>query len=141
VRRGVRPLAAALCLALLPACGVDASRVLVVHGGRPTTTTTEVLHAVPLVLTVAPARGPAGTPFHLHLSGLLPSDLVTFSIAAQGGHPYTGPTHTPAPDGTVSATYETLPTDTVGLYLVLAHTAAGRGAFATFHVDPPAAGA
>jgi hypothetical protein len=86
---------------------------------------------------VAPVKAPAGTPFHLRVTGLLPTDVVTFSIAAQGGHPYTGPPHSPAPDGTVTAVYESWATDAVGLYVVLAHTAGGRGAFATFHVDPP----
>jgi hypothetical protein len=131
-------LSGGLCLALLAACGVNVSRLVVLHG-RPTTTTALLEAAGPLRLTVTPSAGPAGTSFHLHLTGLLANDVVTFSIAAQGGHPYTGPTHSPAPDGTVSAVYETLPTDTLGLYVVLAHTAAGRGAFATFRVGPPGA--
>jgi len=136
-RRGTRLLLSGMCLALLPACGVHLSH-LVHQSGNATTPTTAVLQAAPpLVLTVTPTVAPAGTSFHLHLSGLLPTDVVTFSIAAQGGHPYTGPTHVPAPDGTVAAAYETLPTDTLGLYVVLAHTASGRGAFATFHVAAP----
>jgi hypothetical protein len=130
----------ALCLGVLPGCGTLVSRFADTGKSGPSTTTAAVLQAArPLVLGVAPAEAPAGTSFHLHLSGLAPSDVVTFSIAAQGGHPYTGPTHSPAPDGTVSAIYETWPTDMVGLYVVLAHTASGKGAFASFRVDPPSA--
>jgi hypothetical protein len=138
IARRIAPvLAPVLCVVLLPACGVNLSRL--VHQGNATTTTTgaTLQAAPPLVLTVTPPVGPAGTAFHLHLGGLLPTDVVTFSIAAQGGHPYTGPTHVPGSDGTVAAAYETLPTDTLGLYVVLAHTAAGRGVFATFHVAAP----
>jgi hypothetical protein len=75
----------------------------------------------------------------LQLRGLLPTDVVTFSILAQGGQPYTGPTHTPDAGGAVQAVYETLQSDRLGLYVVLAHTATGRAVYATFHVEPPAA--
>jgi len=130
----------ALCLAVLPGCGALVSHFTNAGTGSPSTTTAAVLQAArPLVLGVTPAEARAGTPFHFHLSGLPPSDVVTFSIAAQGGHPYTGPAHSPGPDGSVSAIYETWPTDTVGLYVVLAHTASGEGAFASFRVDPPSA--
>jgi hypothetical protein len=122
-----------LCLAGLSACGVG-------HFGKgadASPSTTAILQAASsFTLTVTPAKGPAGTPFHLHLIGASPSDVVTFSIAAQGGKPYTGPTHSPAPDGSVSATYQSWPTDTAGLYVVLAHTASGKGAFASFRVLP-----
>jgi len=133
-------LVGALCLGILAGCGALITPFADAGTGSPTTTTPDVLQAAgPLVLAVTPAEGQAGTAFHLHLSGLAPSDVVTFSIAAQGGHPYTGPTHSPAPDGSVSALYETRPTDTSGVYVVLAHTATGKGAFASFRVDPPSA--
>jgi hypothetical protein len=128
---------AILVVVPLAGCGTSMSRLLSA-GGTPRSTTTAVLQAMgPLVLTVSPAEGPAGSPFHFHLTGLAPSDVVTFSIAAKGGHPYTGPTHVPAPDGSVAATYETLTSDTTGQYVVLAHTARGRGVFASFQVDAP----
>jgi LysM repeat protein len=89
----------------------------------------------PITLTVTPAEGPAGTSFTLHLTGIAATDVVTFSIAQPGHRPFTGPTHTPAPDGSVSASYETYPTDPAGSYVVLAHTSSGKGMFATFRVD------
>jgi len=130
----------ALCLAVLPGCGALVSHFTDTGTTSSSTTTAAVLQASrPLVLVVTPAEARAGTPFHFHLSGLAPSDVVTFSIAVKGGHAYTGPTHSPGSDGSVSAIYETWQTDTVGLYVVLAHTASGEGAFATFRVDPPSA--
>ena len=130
----------ALCLGFLPGCGALVSRFADTGTTSPSTTTPAVLQAArPLVLGVTPAEARAGTSFHLHLTGLAPSDVVTFSIAADGRHPYTGPTHSPASDGSVSAIYETWPTDAVGVYVVLAHTASGKGAFASFRVDPPSA--
>jgi len=131
----VAVLLGSLCVAAVSACGVA-------HAGNAadaSPSTTAILQAASsFTLTVTPAQGPAGTPFHLHLIGASPSDVVTFSIAAQGGKPYTGPTHSPAPDGSVSATYQSWPTDTAGLYVVLAHAASGKGAFASFRVLPAA---
>jgi hypothetical protein len=122
-----------LCLAALSACGVAHAG----SGPDASPSTTAILQAASsFTLTVTPATGPAGTPFHLHLIGASPSDVVTFSIAAQGGKPYTGPTHSPDPGGSVSATYQSWPTDTPGLYVVLAHAASGKGAFASFRVVP-----
>ncbi|HVM66559.1 MAG TPA: LysM peptidoglycan-binding domain-containing protein [Acidimicrobiales bacterium] len=99
----------------------------------------QVIHVppvVPLGLTVSPGEGSAGTSFTLRLVGVAATDTVTFSVTQPGHHPYTGPQHSPAPDGTVSATYETYPTDPAGGYVVLARTSSGKGAFATFRVDP-----
>jgi hypothetical protein len=128
---------AILVAVMLAGCGTSVSRLLSV-GDTPRSTTTAVLQAIgPLVLRVSPAEAPAGTPFHFHLTGLAPTDVVTFSIAAKGGHPYTGPTHVPTPDGSVDATYETVTSDPTGQYVVLAHTARGRGVFASFQVDAP----
>jgi len=91
---------------------------------------------VPLTLSVSPSEGQAGTSFTLHLAGVAPTDTATFSIAQPGHAPYTGPQHTPNADGTVSATYDTYPTDPAGAYVVLARTSSGKGAFATFRVEP-----
>ena len=116
------------------------SLLFAARGSRsPATTTTTAVLAAPgrLALTVSPAEAPAGTSFHLRVTGLDPKDVVTFSIAVQGGHPFTGPTHVPGPDGSVEATYASSAADAAGLYVVLAHTAAGRGAFASFRVDAP----
>jgi LysM repeat protein len=101
----------------------------------------EVIHVppvLPLGLTISPGEGPAGTSFTLRVVGVAPTDTVTFSITQPGHHPYTGPQHTPGPDGTVSATYETYPTDPAGAYVVLARTSSGKGAFASFRVDAAA---
>jgi len=132
---------AAMSVTTLPGCGAAVSHILDARRGAASPSTTAVLQAVgPIALTVTPANGPAGTPFHVHASGLAPTDAITFAVAAQGGHPYVGPRHTPARDGTVVAVYETAPSDRVGLYVVLGHTASGRTLYATFHVDPPATG-
>jgi LysM repeat protein len=90
-----------------------------------------------LGLSVSPHDGQPGTSFELVLTRANPSDLVTFSIAQPGHKPYTGPQHTPTPDGTVKATYQTYPGDPPGTYLVLAHTSSGKGAFTSFRVDAP----
>jgi LysM repeat protein len=98
----------------------------------------QLLHippVAPLTLSVAPSQGPGGTSFTLRLTGIAPTDLVTFSIAPPGHHPFTGPQHTPSPQGTVSASYNTYPTDPTGAYVVMARTSSGKGAFATFRVS------
>jgi LysM repeat protein len=99
----------------------------------------EVLHVppvVPLTLHVSPSDGPAGTSFTFRVAGAATTDTVTFSIAQPGHPPYTGPAHTPGQDGTVTATYDTYPTDPAGAYVVLAHTSSGKSVFATFRVEP-----
>ncbi|HZQ56929.1 MAG TPA: hypothetical protein VFA84_02765 [Acidimicrobiales bacterium] len=121
--------------ALLAGCSTPVSRLFVSRTAAVSTTTTAAPQPASLTVTVTPAEGPAGTVFHLHLTGLAPSDVVTFSIAATGGRPYTGPRHVPGADGSVSAVYETSAADPAGVYVVLAHTATGRGAFASFRVD------
>jgi LysM repeat protein len=90
----------------------------------------------PVAFTVDPAHGPAGTSFQLHVAGLQPSDQVTFVITAPGQSPYTGPPHSPGPDGSVTATYQSWPNDATGPYAVVAHTASGRSLAADFRVDP-----
>jgi LysM repeat protein len=89
---------------------------------------------LPLTLTVTPSQGPAGTEFTLHVTGMRSTDQVTFSIAQPGHHPFTGPQHSAGADGSVSATYDTYPTDPAGSYVVLARSSNGRGAFASFRV-------
>ena len=89
----------------------------------------------PLGFAVDPANGPAGTSFQLRVTGLQPSDWVTFVITAPGQSPYTGPPHAPGADGSVSATYQSWPNDATGAYGVVAHTASGRSLTAQFRVD------
>jgi LysM repeat protein len=93
----------------------------------------------PVGFTVEPVDGPAGTSFQLHVTGLRPSDQVTFVITAPGQPPYTGPPHAPGPDGSVTAAYQSWPNDATGPYAVVAHTAGGRTLSAAFRVDqaPP----
>jgi LysM repeat protein len=92
----------------------------------------------PLGFTVDPAHGPAGTSFLLHVTGLRPSDQVTFVITAPGQSPYTGPPHSPGPDGSVTATYQSWPNDPTGPYAVVAHASGGRSFAGGFRVDPAA---
>ena len=93
----------------------------------------------PLGFSVDPAHGPAGTSFQLHVTGLQPSDQVTFVITAPGQSAFTGPPHSPGPDGSVTATYQSWPDDQTGSYAVVAHTGGGRSLAASFRVDaaPP----
>jgi len=126
-----------LGLVVLVGCGA-LSRLVPSTDPSPSTTAVRPA-AASLALSVTPGNAPAGTSFHLRLTGLLPTDVVTFSILAQGGRPYTGPTHTPDASGAVQAVYETAQSDRVGLYVVLAHTATGRAVYGTFHVEPPTA--
>jgi hypothetical protein len=132
-----RLLLGALCALLLVACGLPLGRRVHPASVSPPTTSAVAQAAAPLALTVVPAEGQAGMPFQLRVTGLLPADVVTFAIAAQGGHPYIGPPHSPVPGGTVTAVYESSATDALGLYVVLAHTAGGRSVYATFHLERP----
>lgn len=80
----------------LAGCGTPVSRFLAGSSSAASTTTTAIFQATgPLSVSVSPAEGPAGTAFHLRVTGLVASDVATFSIAATGGHPYTGPSTSP----------------------------------------------
>src|SRR5579862_7359340 len=62
----------------------------------------QLLHipsAPPLALTITPSSARAGQAFHFELTGAVPSETVTFTIASPTG-PFTGDPHTTS-DGTV----------------------------------------
>jgi LysM repeat protein len=90
--------------------------------------------APPVKLTVAPAATTAGRSVQLVLAGAKRSESVTFRIDSPAGS-FTGPPHTAADDGTVSATYRTPLDASPGTYTVLASGNQGTTAQATFTVD------
>jgi LysM repeat protein len=90
----------------------------------------------PVQLVVSPADAPAGQPFSLKLTGAQAGEAVTFEIDAPGGDKFRGPPHTAAPDGSVSATYQTNPIDAPGAYGVVATGDHGTAARAAFRIDP-----
>jgi LysM repeat protein len=90
----------------------------------------------PIQLTVTPADAPAGGTFQLTLTGAQPGETVTFEIDRQGGGKFTGPPHTAAADGTVTATYQSGLSDAAGTFLVVARGNQGASAEAALRVDP-----
>jgi LysM repeat protein len=90
----------------------------------------------PFQLVVTPPDAPAGQPVTLKLTGAQAGETVTFEIDAPGGDKFTGPPHTAAPDGSVTATYQTNPSDTPGTYTAVARGDHGTAVRATFRVAP-----
>jgi LysM repeat protein len=89
----------------------------------------------PVQLKVAPPDAPAGAPFQLTLTGAQAGETITFEIDAPGGGKFTGPPHTAAPDGTVTATYQSNSSDNAGSYLVVARGNQGTSVEAALRVD------
>ncbi len=90
----------------------------------------------PVQLAIAPPDAPAGEPFQLTLTGAQPGELITFEIDAPDRAKFTGPGHTAAADGTVTATYQSSTSDGAGTYIVIANGNDGSSALATFRLDP-----
>ena len=89
----------------------------------------------PVQLGVSPADGPAGTQFTFTLTGAQPNETIIFQIDAPGGDKFTGPPHTAAQEGSVSAMYQSSVSSAVGTYTVIAGGNAGSSAQATFRID------
>lgn len=98
--------------------------------------TLEIPPPPPLALTVTPPDGQAGETFQLTVTGIKPSDAVTFEIDSPDGGKFTGPPHTPSSDGTVGASYQTSFGDVAGTYHVIARSAHGTTVEADFRIDP-----
>jgi hypothetical protein len=94
----------------------------------------------PVLITITPPDGPAGTIFKLELTGAKPSEIVTFEFTSPNGK-FTGPPHTASGDGTVNATYQSRFGDAGGAYDVVAKGNQGSRAQASFTVATPATGA
>lgn len=71
-------------------------------------------------LTAAPASGPIGTAFSLTAGGFRPGEPMTFEIDIPSHPRFVGPSHTAAPDGTVTSTYTPLKGDPPGTYQIKA---------------------
>jgi len=91
----------------------------------------------PVQLEVTPAGGQPGATIQLKLTGAKASETVTFEVDSPSGKKFTGPPHTPAADGSVTANYQTTPQDPPGTYQVGAKGSAGTNAQSTFQLTPP----
>lgn len=89
----------------------------------------------PVQLGVSPGDGPAGSSFTLTLTGAQANETILFQIDAPGGDKFTGPPHTAAPDGSVSAMYQSGASDVAGVYTVIANGNQGSSVQATFRID------
>ncbi len=98
--------------------------------------TLQIPPAPPVKLTVDPPEGPAGSAFHLALTGAIPNETITFQIHSPTGT-YTGGPHTATADGRVTATYTPDPTATIGTYTVIATGNLGTNTRAGFIVTRP----
>jgi LysM repeat protein len=92
----------------------------------------------PLKLEVTPATGTLGQAFQLMLTGAPPNGPITFAVHSPTGT-FTGPQHIASADGSVSATYQTGPSDAAGTYIVVAKGSTGPISHATFVVSPKTA--
>lgn len=91
----------------------------------------------PVQLAVLPADGQPGATILLKLTGAKSTETITFEVDAPSGKKFTGPPHTPAADGSVTANYQTTPQDPPGTYQVGAKGSAGTTAQAAFRLTPP----
>jgi LysM repeat protein len=89
--------------------------------------------APPIGLVVKPNSGSQGDAFSLRLTGVPPSETITFEIDSPKGK-YKGASHTPTGDGIVTATYQTALTDPTGTYAVKANGNEGTSAQTSFVV-------
>ena len=108
----------------------------------PTTTTAPTTTTVPppAKLVITPATAALGAVFDLELSGVRPSETVTFEVDGPGGSKFTGSPHTPTPAGKVSTVYVTTAGDRVGTYTVVATGTLGGSARGTFIITAATSG-
>jgi len=92
--------------------------------------------APPLKLVVTPSRGEPGQAFQFRLTGVQPTETITFEIDSSAGR-YRGGPHDAA-NGTVTATYQTASGDAAGLYRVTANGNLGTTVHSSFRVVAPA---
>jgi LysM repeat protein len=88
--------------------------------------------APPVTLMVSPPRGAPGQAFHFTVSGVQPTETITFEIDSAAGR-YRGGPHIAA-NGSVTATYQTASGDPTGLYGVTATGNMGTTVRASFTV-------
>ncbi len=88
----------------------------------------------PTQVVVTPPDGPPGATFTFTLTGAGAGETVTFEVDAPG-YKFTGPPHTAADDGSVSATFQTNASDASGTYTVAARGDQGTSVRATFRID------
>jgi hypothetical protein len=69
-------------------------------------------------ISAAPPTGTVGTTFVLTAGGLKPGEPMTFEIDPPKGNRFIGPSHTAAPDGTVTSNYKPQPGNVPGPYRI-----------------------
>jgi hypothetical protein len=117
------------------ACGGGGSKAPTTTTAPPSTTTT----VPPATLAITPGSGPVGTTFAFALARATPGESVVFEIDYPNGRKFTGPGHTAAPDGSVSASFIVTKGNPNGTYTVYGTGNKGTKAQATFTVGSPTA--
>jgi hypothetical protein len=121
-----RPIALALVIAATgPACGRISS-----HFSGHTVTRKGVVSA-------SSSTGTPGSTFTLRAGGFKPGESMTFEIDPPKGSAFVGPAHVAGPDGVVTATYISQPTDRPGPYVLKAVGVQGTRATANFTMLSP----
>jgi len=95
--------------------------------------TLTIPRAPPLRLVITPTTGSQGQAFQLTLTGAQPSGQFTFVVRSPTAT-FTGPPHIATAQGTVTATYQTGPSDPTGTFTVVAKANAAALGEATFTV-------
>jgi LysM repeat protein len=91
----------------------------------------------PVGLALSPSDGHPGTSIQFKLTGAHQAETITFEVDSPTGSKFTGPPHTAADDGSVTAQYQTTPQNPPGTYTVTAKGSGGTSAQATFRLNPP----
>src|SRR5260370_773939 len=97
--------------------------------------TREVPTAPPLQLAAAPPPAAPGDAVTFNLTGAQGGETTSFEVDAPGGGKFTGPPHTVADDGSVSATYQTTSRGASGGFTVVATGNQGTSVRMSFRVD------
>ena len=97
--------------------------------------TLEVPRRPPLQLAVAPPHAAPGDAVTFNLTGAQGGETISFEVDAPGGGKFTGPPHTVADDGSVSATYQTTSRGASGVFTVVATGNQGTSVRMSFRVD------
>jgi LysM repeat protein len=94
----------------------------------------QIPRRAPAQLVVTPRDGSPGETFTFNLTGAEAGETVTFEIDGPG-YKFTGPPHTAAEDGSVTASYQTNGNDASGVYTVGATGDQGTTTRATLRID------
>ena len=95
----------------------------------------EIPRRPPLQLVVTPPHAAPGDAVTFNLTGARGGETITFEVDAPGGGKFTGPPHTAADDGSVSATYQTTSSGVSGISTVVATGNQGTSVRVSFRID------